>query len=93
MRLSQERISHLAHVILDRLVDKGLVFVAEDDEPACRRGIKRIFLAELERQEDLDRRVREKIASYRRSIPEGSDEWRVLYERFSREEKARRGGV
>ena len=91
MKLSEERVSHLSHLILDRLLDKGLIFLVEEHEPTCRKGIKRIFLEELEREEALDRRVRDKIASYKRSIPEGSEEWRILYQRFYREEKARSG--
>lgn len=91
MKLTEDRISHLSHVILGQLLDQGFVFAAESREPSLRTRIKKVFLAELKKEEDLDDKVRRKIASYKRTIPEGSSEWQLLYQRFYREEKARRG--
>ncbi|NOY53132.1 MAG: DUF507 family protein [Deltaproteobacteria bacterium] len=91
MRLSEERISHLSHLILDQLLNKGFLFVSELEEPALRRKIKTVFLGELSKEDELDDRVRKKIASYRRDIPEGSSEWDILYQRFYNEEKGKSG--
>jgi len=91
MRLSEERISHLSHLILDRLIDQGFIFVTEADEPALRRKIKAVFLGDLKREDAIDDRIRQKIASYKRAIPEGSSEWDILYQRFYNEEKGKTG--
>ncbi|MEK6777465.1 MAG: DUF507 family protein [bacterium] len=91
MKLSEDRISHLSHLILNQLLDRGLVFMREDDEPTVRELVKKVFVKELRKGEALDEKIREKIASYKRTIPEGSGEWHVLYQRFLREEKTRKG--
>jgi hypothetical protein len=91
VRLSQDRISHLSHLILGQLIEQGFVSMAEDDEPSARALIKNIFSEELNKEEALDQRIRKKIASYKRTIPEGSSEWQILYQRFYREEKDRKG--
>ena len=93
MKLSEERISHLSHLILDRLLDQGFIFAAEDDEPTLRTRIKKVFAEELNKEEALDEKIRKKISSYQRNIPEGSSEWHLLYQRFYREEKARKGAI
>ncbi len=91
MRLSEDRVSHLSHLILNQLTDQGFVFMAESYEPAARARIKKIFIEGLKREEALDEKVRKKITSYKRTIPEGSSEWHLLYQRFYREEKVRTG--
>jgi hypothetical protein len=91
VKLSEDRVNHLSHLILDQLVDQGFVFMAEDREPSVRSRIKRVFVEELKKEDDLDDKIRQKIASYKRAIPEGSSEWQLLYQRFYREEKARKG--
>lgn len=92
MKLTADRTSHLSHLILDHLNDDGFIFMAEKDEPAVLRQIKKVFVDELEREEALDEKIRKKIASYQRRIPEGSNEWQILYQRFYQEEKGRTGG-
>jgi hypothetical protein len=91
VKLTEDRISHLSHVVLDQLLDQGFIFLAEAREPAARTRIKKIFTEASEREEALDDKVRKKIASYQRNIPEGSNEWDLLYQRFYREEKSRKG--
>lgn len=91
MKLTDDRISHISHLVLDTLLDQGFIFMAEDREPAVRARIKKVFVEELEKEETLDDKIRKKIASYQRNIPEGSSEWHLLYQRFYREEKARKG--
>ncbi len=91
MRLSEDRISHLSHLILDHLLNQDLLFVTEYDEAKVRTRIKRVFLDELRREEALDEKIRQKISSYKRHIPEGSSEWQILYQRFYKEEMDRKG--
>ncbi|MGB9734823.1 MAG: DUF507 family protein [bacterium] len=82
-RLSDERISKLAHNIINNLISKQLV------DPT-RRGellsvIKNGFL-EFEKFNDyIDARVRERIASLSRKVPEGSEEWKILYAKYKEE--------
>jgi hypothetical protein len=92
MFLSEEKISHLSHLILNQLKrEKGCVF--QGDEVQVLREIKKVFSGELKLDEDLDRRVRAKLESYSRRIIEGSSEWNVLYQKtFEEELKKRKRG-
>ncbi len=90
MTLSDEKISHLSHVLLKGLVEKDLIDpIAE--EGTVRREIKRSIVAFLKISEDIDLAVRKKLQSFSRKIVEGSPEWEVLYRKFYKEEAARRG--
>ncbi len=91
MRLSEDRISHLSHLILDHLLNQDLLFVTEHDEAKVRTRIKKVFIEELQQEEFLDEKIRKKISSYKRHIPEGSNEWQILYQRFYKEEMGRKG--
>ncbi len=93
MKLSEDRISHLSHLILDQLLEEGLISMREEYESAARVQVKNVFVKELKKEEALDDKIRQKIASYKRTIPEGSSEWHILYQRFLREEKGRRGSM
>ena len=91
MRLSEDRISHLSHLILNTLIDQGFIFVREMDEGTVRNQIKETFVDVLHLEDAVDDKVRKKIASYKRSIPEGSNEWHILYQRFTKEEMDKKG--
>jgi hypothetical protein len=91
MLLSDDKVSHLSHVILDCL-KKTPVVRLKGDEPHALREIKRILVAQLALEEDMDRVVRVRLASYSRPIPEGSQEWEVLYRKTYEEELRKRKG-
>ena len=90
MRLSDEKITHLSHVILKGLLEKDTITpLVEEGE--IRRGIKRVITMELKISADIDNFVRNKLLSYSKKIPEGSPEWEVLYQKFFHEEAAKKG--
>jgi hypothetical protein len=88
--LSEDKISHISHVLLKGLLDRALVSVAED-EGKIRAEIKRTILSELKIGEDMDAAVRKKILSFSKKVVEGSPEWEILYRKFFREEELKRG--
>ncbi len=90
MILSDEKISHLSHVLLRGLMAGNLVDL-KDEEGKVRREIKRSTLSFLKVSEDIDASVRKKLQSFSRKIIEGSPEWEVLYKKFYREEAAKKG--
>lgn len=90
MKLSDEKLTHLTHVVLKGLLEKDVITPqAEDGE--IRHEIKRFILKELKISADIDRLVRSKLHSYSKKIPEGSPEWEVLYQKFFHEEASKRG--
>jgi uncharacterized protein len=92
VRLSEDRISHLSHLILDKLVQDSTVEVLKPEEKLLRE-IKRTITDELKFEDDADEAVRRTIQSLSRKVPEGSREWDVLYRKYFEEEMHRRRKV
>jgi len=88
--LSDDKITHMSHVILKELLNRGII-QAKEEEGKIRREIRRVISDELRIGEDIDEFVRRKLQSYSRKIIEGSPEWEVLYQKFYQEEANRRG--
>jgi hypothetical protein len=92
VRLSEDRISHLSHLILDKLVQERTVDVLQPEEKLLRE-IKRTISDELKFEDDADEAARRTIQSLSRKVPEGSREWDVLYRKYIEEEMNRRRKV
>jgi hypothetical protein len=88
--LSEDKISHISHVLLKGLLERDLVSAAEE-EGKIRAEIKRSIVSELKIGEDMDAAVRKKIQSFSKKVVEGSPEWEILYRKFFREEEIKRG--
>ncbi len=83
-RLSEDRISHLAHLIIDGLWKEDLVdFPSEARALRETKGVLNDF---FNREDLLDDVVRKKIHSLSRPIPPGSREWDILYRKYREEE-------
>jgi len=88
LKLSREKVLHLSHLILDYLNDdEGVEYFVEPQE--LRQEIVRMIEGEMKADEMIDALVRRKIESQKRAIPEGSDEWEVLYRKYLEEETAK----
>jgi len=83
--LSEDKVTHLSHVILQAVKKSSSVTVRSDDGPLLKH-IKRVLAAELEAEAEIDRKVRAKLTTYSRGIVEGSPEWDVLYRKTFEEE-------
>jgi hypothetical protein len=90
MMLSNDKITHMTHVVLKGLMDKGLITLKEDDS-LLRREIKRTIINELKIGEDIDEAVRRKLQSFSKKLVEGSPEWEVLYKKYYEEDEVKRG--
>lgn len=87
MRMSRERIYHLADLIVKEIGNApGVVVKAPED---LRPEIVRALTEEAKLDESIDAEVRKILASYARPAAEGSPEWTVLYQK-TREEVLRR---
>ncbi|HSA61095.1 MAG TPA: DUF507 family protein [Nitrospiraceae bacterium] len=90
--LSEDKVSHLSHVILGA-VKKSAAVKVKSDEGRVLKEIKRVLAAELAQEEEIDRKVKAKLASYSRGIVEGSAEWEVLYRKTFEEEMRKHAKV
>jgi hypothetical protein len=85
MKLGHEKVIHLSHVIVDALADlSGVRFTAGHND--VRLKIVDFLRIELRREAEMERTVRTKITTQKRSIPEGSQEWDVLFRKYYDEE-------
>jgi len=83
-RLSESRVSHLAHLIVDGLRKGKLVeFSNEGRALAETKQVLRDF---FQGEDQIDEVVRQKIFSLSRHVPAGSREWDILYRKYSEEE-------
>ena len=88
MKLSRERVLNLSHLIL-KYMDGEDALEYFDEPQEIRQTIVQIIMNEMRADEMIDGLVRRKIESQKRSIPEGSDEWDVLYRKYYEEELTR----
>ena len=89
MRLSEDRISHISHLIQDMLIRNRNIDVLLTEERVLRE-IKRTIADELKYEDEADEAARRTIQSLSRKVPEGSREWDVLYRKYVEEEMNRR---
>ncbi len=88
MRLSDDRISHLAHLVADGLWKDDLADYTSDEKAL--QEIKNVLTAYLRVEDDADTAARDKIRSLSRDVPEGSREWEILYKKYFEEEMAKK---
>lgn len=84
MSLSEDRISHMAHEIMERLWRDDLADIADESRALAR--VKQSLAAFFDVAEEIDATVRAKLGN---RAP-GSRDWELLYQKFYQEELARR---
>jgi hypothetical protein len=90
MRLSEEKIRHLAGRVVDRLWDDDLIDF-KMQEARFRQEVERVIFEDLKIEDEISNEAIQRIETYKRDIPYGSEEWKILYDRFFDEIAARRG--
>ncbi|HEY7159636.1 MAG TPA: DUF507 family protein [Acidobacteriota bacterium] len=85
LRLSREKVTRLSHLVAEALrVDPEVILKTDLNE--IRLEIVKVLNNRLKIDEMLDQKVRDRIASFKRKIPEGGQEWQILYRRYYEEE-------
>jgi uncharacterized protein len=90
MRLTREKTVRISHRIIDLLVTLPDVDFVEDRD-TIRQEIVTILTSLLKVEEQVDTEVRAKIASQKKEILEGSEEWDILYRKYYQEGLKRLG--
>ncbi len=85
-RISRDKTNKLSHVVVNTLANlrKEVELLAEKND--VRLEILRLLTGLFREEEKVDRSVRQKILSQKRAIPEGSQEWDILYRKYYSEE-------
>ena len=84
-RISDDKLNKLAHTIADTLAEIDEVDFLEDRNTIrqeARKALEKLLTDEMK----LDQGARQKIASQRKIIVEGSQEWDILYRKYYNDE-------
>ena len=85
MRLSRDKINVLSHCVSDTLAEIDEVTFKEDRN-TIRLAALEILIKWLKKEEVIDKLARQKIESQTRPIPEGGEEWDILFRKYYDEE-------
>ena len=87
--LSDEKQMHLSHVILGSFKNMPQASLVGDQTKALRE-VKLVIAEHMKVEAELDQEVRHRLESYSRPVPEGSQEWDMLYQKTFEEELRKR---
>ncbi len=90
MKLSHEKIIQLSHRIMGAIdaIDEVEIF----EEPnTIRQETVKILTDLMHEEEKIDELVKSRISSQKRTIPEGSAEWDILYRKYYLDEMRKLG--
>ncbi|HMF53097.1 MAG TPA: DUF507 family protein [Edaphobacter sp.] len=90
MRISRDKVNKLAHTIADTLAEIPECDFLEDRNTIrqeARKALEKLLMEETK----IDAAARLKIASQRKIILEGSQEWDILYRKYYNDEVKKLG--
>ena len=90
MRITRDKLNKLAHVVADTLAEVPECDFLEDRNTIrqeARKALEKLLMDEMK----LDAGARQKIASQRKIIVEGSQEWDILYRKYYNDEVKKLG--
>ena len=90
MRLSRDKLNKLAHVVADTLAETDECEFHEDRN-TIRQESRKVMEKVLTEEMKIDLAARQKIASQRKIIVEGSQEWEILYRKYYNDEVKKLG--
>jgi uncharacterized protein len=81
MKLTHEKTVKLSHEILSAIMALDEIEIFEDPN-VIRLEIVKILNDLMREEEKVEESVRNQISSQKRTIPEGSAEWEILYRKY-----------
>jgi len=90
VRVSRDKVNKLAHTVADTLAEIPECDFLEDRNTIrqeARKALEKLLTDEMK----LDQGARQKIASQRKIIVEGSQEWDILYRKYYNDEVKKLG--
>ena len=90
MRISRDKVNKLAHTVADTLAEIPECDFLEDRN-TIRQEARKALEKLLTEETKLDAAARLKIASQRKIIVEGSQEWEILYRKYYNDEVKKLG--
>jgi hypothetical protein len=91
-KLSRNKVNCLASLITEH-IQKNEDLDYSDDIGNIRFKIFHLIMDELRLYEQIEDSVKEKMKKQKRTIPEGSREWEILFRKFTTEELSNLGKI
>jgi hypothetical protein len=91
MKLSRDKVSDISHKLVDMLRKNRDLRLKDKNTNNVRLEIVRIMTDFLTTEDKVDRAARDKIRTQKREIPEGTEEWDILHQRYYSEELKKLG--
>jgi uncharacterized protein len=91
MKLSRDKVSDISHKLVEMLRKNRDLRMKDKNTNNVRLEIVRIMTEFLTVEDKVDRAARDKIRTQKREIPEGTEEWDLLHERYYAEELKKLG--
>ena len=90
MRLTRDKLNKIAHPVAATLAecDEGGFL---EDRNTIRQQSRKALEILLEEEAKIDQAARNKIANQKKIIPEGSQEWEILYRKYYNDEVRKLG--
>ncbi len=90
MKMSHEKIIQVSHRIMDAVGELDEVEIFEELNTIRQEAVK-ILTDLMHEEEKIDEIVKARIASQKRTIPEGGGEWEILYRKYYNDELRKLG--
>ncbi len=90
MKLTHEKIIKLSHAITSAIEDLDEVEIFEEPN-TIRQEVVKIMTDLMREEEKIEATARQHITSQKRTIPEGSAEWDILYRKYYTDELRKLG--
>jgi hypothetical protein len=91
MKLSRDKVTDISHKLVEMLRKNHDLRLKDKNTNNVRLEILRIMTELLQAEDKVDRAARDKIRTQKREIPEGSEEWDLLHQRYYSEELKKLG--
>jgi len=82
MKLSRDKVTDISHKLVEMLRKNRDLRLKDKNTNNVRLEILRIMTDLLLIEDKVDRAARDKIRTQKREIPEGSEEWDILHQRY-----------
>ena len=89
MRISDERIRHFSHLIIDAIYYDDMI--EYDSEERAVSEVKRVLTDYFGAEDQVGQIVRNKISSLKRDVPFGSRDYDILFKKYYEEEMRKKG--
>lgn len=91
MKLSRDKVTDISHKLVEMLRKNHDLRMKDKNTNNVRLEIVRVMTDFLTTEDKVDRAARDKIRTQKRDIPEGTEEWDLLHQRYYSEELKKLG--